>query len=96
MNESNSSSCTLCANPATIFAAGNFGRYKAFDCKGCGQFAVSDSADSRIRGLPIEFEDAWRAMIRSARPDQILLITVTPVGSGGSLTPDLVSRSTFR
>ena len=95
MNESNSSSCTLCANAATIFATGNFGRYKAFDCKECGQFAVSDSADARIRGLPIEFKDSWRARIRSANPEQILLITVTPVGAGGNLTSELVSRVTF-
>lgn len=96
MNESNSTSCALCANPATIFATGNFGRYKAFDCKECGQFAASDSADSRIQGLPIEFKDSWRAMIRSASWEQILLITVTPVGAGVHLIHDLVSRNTFR
>ena len=95
MNESNSSSCTLCANAATIFATGNFGRYKAFDCKECGQFAVSESADARIRGLPIAFKNSWRSMIRSANPEQILLIIVAPAASGGGLIDDLVSRSTF-
>lgn len=84
--------CTLCATPAYVHAMPNFGKYSAIACAACGEFVVSDTAADRIKGLPNEFKDHWRAMIRSAKSDEVLLITVEPVGSGGGLKQELVPR----
>ena len=88
--------CTLCGSPAELSGTPNFGSYRALDCTTCGQFVVSDSAAERILGLPIEFKDRWRQLIRSAKPEEILLIIVEPAGSGGGLKEELVLRSSLR
>ena len=96
MSTSNTLTCTLCDGAVALAASPNFGRYKALECKKCGQFVVSDDADERIRGLPVQFKDSWRASIASAKDDEILLIIVEPVGSGGGLKAELVPRSSLR
>lgn len=96
MNDQLAVTCSLCDRPALLNSKPNFGRYIALECSTCGQFVVSDAADERVRGLPIEFKDKWRALIRSAAPDQILLIITQPVGSGGGLKDELVPRSSLR
>lgn len=88
-------SCPLCEAPAALLATRNFGRYKAIDCGACGQFVVSDAADDRIRALPHDFKDSWRTSVNSAKADEILLIIVEPVGSGGNLKVELVTRSSL-
>ena len=89
-------SCPLCEAPAALFATPNFGRYRAINCETCGQFVVSDAADDRIRGLPHDFKDSWRATVKTAKVGEILLIIVEPVGSGGNLKVELVPRSSLR
>ena len=88
--------CPLCGGLATLLANRNFGKYKVFECSVCGQFAISDRAESRIAGLPRNFKDSWRAAIKSGGIDQVLLITVEPVGSGGGLKAEHVLRSSLR
>jgi hypothetical protein len=70
----------------------NVGRYKAIQCDDCGEYVVSDRAADRIRGLPDDFKNRWRTIIRSAPEDDILLIIVKPVGAGAGLEEELVSR----
>ena len=84
--------CPLCLKPARIFGTTNMGRNNAFDCEGCGQFAVSDKADARIRGLPVQFKDDWRAKIRATKPDELFVIIVGPVGSGEQLLEEYFPR----
>ena len=96
MNLATSIECVLCAAPAELFGTPNFGRYKAIRCGNCGEYVVSESATDRIAGLPDEFKNGWRATIRSAQSDEILLIIVEPVGSGGGLKVELVPRSRLR
>ena len=88
--------CSLCGNEARVNSTPNFGRYKALECAACGQFVISDAAHDHIQGLPVQFADDWRSMIQAATPDQILQITMHPVGSGGGLKVELVARSTLR
>lgn len=88
-------SCPLCRTLASIFATPNFGRYKAVQCKSCGEFVISDRAAERIAPIKDEFS-SWKAAIRSARPEQILLMIVEPVGSGEGLRAELVLRSSLR
>lgn len=87
--------CALCSEPALQFAAPNFGRYAALRCNTCGEFVISHAAAVRIAGLPHQFKDAWRARIGSAAPEDILLLIVEPVGSGGDLKDTIVSRSSL-
>jgi hypothetical protein len=82
--------------PAAVFGTTNFGRNKAFDCKDCGQFAASDRAEPRIRGLPVQFKDDWRTKIRATKPDELFVIAVGPVGSGGQLEEERVPRHTIQ
>ena len=89
-------SCPLCLTPATVLGTTNAGRNRVFDCKDCRQFAVSEKADSRLRGLPDKFKDAWRAKIRSAKPDELLVMIVGPVGSGSQLEEEWVPRHTIQ
>lgn len=88
--------CPLCLKAAAVFGTTNFGRNKAYDCKKCGQFAVSDQAETRIRGLPVEFKDDWQAKIRATTPDELFVIIVGPVGSGGQLEEERVPRHTIQ
>ena len=87
--------CPLCGRAITLLASRNFGKYSSVKCGGCGQFAISERAESRIVGLPNEFKDTWRAAIKSGGIDQVLLITVGPVGSGGEKA-EHVLRSSLR
>lgn len=87
--------CTLCLGSAKLSASPNFGRYAALECPTCGQFVISDAADTRIRGLPTEFKDKYRAFITSAKPGEILLMIVEPVGIGGNLKVELVPRTSL-
>ena len=96
MSTPNTITCTLCSSPARLVATPNFGHYSAIGCATCGEFVVSGAAAARIGGLPAEFKDRWRSMIRSAQPNEILLIIVEPVGTGGGLKEELVLRSTLR
>jgi hypothetical protein len=95
MTDHSATSCPLCSHPATVFATLNFGRHNAFDCKPCGQVATSDQAYERIKGLSQEFKDHWRSLIRAAKPELILLITVEPAGAGGGLKEEWVQRSSL-
>jgi hypothetical protein len=95
MSTQSTVNCSLCSNKAKVLATPNLGKYTALECSACGQFVASDAAIKRIAGLPIEFKDRWREIIRSATPDEILLIIVSPVGSGGGLKNELVQRSSL-
>ena len=88
--------CPLCSGLAALLACRNGGKYKVFDCDVCGEFAISDRAQSRIAGLPRDFKDKLRTSIQSVSIDKILLITVEPVGSGGGLQTEPVHRSSLR
>ena len=96
MSQQTQFKCVLCGQDADLLGKSSYGKYSAVDCKKCGQFAVSDNASARIAGLPSQFADQWRQIIASAKPDEILLIIVEPVGSGGGLKAELVARSSLR
>ena len=87
--------CALCSGPALQFAAPNYGRYAALRCASCGDFVISQTAAERIAGLPEQFKDAWRAKIRAAKPEEIFLLIVEPVGAGGGLKDELVARTSL-
>ena len=93
MNSPAHVSCALCSKPALLFASPNYGRYSAVRCTSCGDFVISHTAAERVAGLPSEFADAWRARIRAAKPEEIFLLIVEPVGAGGGLKGELVLRS---
>jgi hypothetical protein len=80
MSSEPSTSCPLCLKNAPIIGTLDFGRHKVFGCEGCGEFAVSDRADARIRGLPNEFKDQWRKKIEATNAEELFAITVSPVG----------------
>ena len=96
MAEINTPSCPLCGGLAPLLSYRNFDKYKIFDCDVCALFAISDSAESRIAGLPHDFKVTLRAAIQSVSIDKILLITVKPVGSGSGLQAEHVLRSSLR
>jgi|JI10StandDraft_1071094.scaffolds.fasta_scaffold283374_2 hypothetical protein len=96
MAEMYAPNCPLCGELATLLDTRNFGKYKVLECDACGQFAISDHAESRIADLPRDFKDQWRAAIKSGRIDEVLLITVEPVGSGGGVKAEHVLRSSLR
>jgi hypothetical protein len=95
MFDESQTSCPLCLKPARVVGTTNFRRNKVSDCKVCGQFAVSDKADARIRGLPVQFKDDWRAKIRATKPDELFVIIVGPVGSGSQLEEERVPCHTI-
>ena len=87
--------CPLCLKPAPIIATTNFRRNKVFDCKDCGQFGVSDDADARIRGLPVQDKDDWRAKIHATKPtkpDVLFVIIIRLVGSAWLLDEERIQR----
>lgn len=92
MSSKPQSLCPLCSKPAPVINTLDFGRHKVFGCEGCGEFAVSDLADARIRGLPIEFKDQWRTKIKATNAEEIFVITVTPVGAGSNIHEERVTR----
>ena len=96
MSESTSVSCALCGSLSELFCTPNFDTYRALKCSVCGEFVVSISATEKIAGLSVEIKERWRRLIRSAKPEEILLIIVEPIGSGGGLKAELVQRSTVR
>lgn len=87
-------SCPLCLKSAPVI--GKYGRHKAISCEGCGEFAVSDLADARIRGLPVEFKDQWREKIRATQAEELFVITVSPVGAGSQLQEERVARFSLK
>jgi hypothetical protein len=96
MNTTAQHICPLCFESAALLGTANYTKYKVFGCKGCGSFAVTDLADERIRGLPAEFKDAWRAKVRATKPDDLFVIMVGPVGSGSRIEELRIPRHTIR
>lgn len=96
MSLATSIECILCSAPAELFGNPNFGRYRAIRCGNCGKYVLSESAADRIASLPDKFKNGWRTMIRSTQSDEILLIIVEPVGSGGNLKAERVPCSSLR
>ena len=88
--------CPLCNQHAVIFGTTNFHRNKAFDCISCGQFAMCEQAETRIRGLPLEFKDNWRTKILTTDANQLLVITVGSSGSGSHFEEEQVPRHTIQ
>ena len=87
--------CPLCLKPAPIIGTTNFRRNKVFDCKDCGQFGVSDDADARIRGLPVQDKDDLRAKIHATKPDVLFGIIIRLVGSAWLLDEERIQRHTI-
>ena len=96
MSDPTNTMCPLCLKPATVFGTTNAGLNKALDCKGCGKFAVSDKADAKLRTLPDQFKDDWRAKIRATTLDELFVIITRLVGSESQIEGQRVPRNTIQ
>ena len=88
--------CPLCLKSAAIIGTTNAGKNKVFKCEGCGEFGVSDKAEARIKGLPDQFKNDWRAKIHATKPSELFVITIGPPGSGGQIEEERVPRHTIQ
>ena len=96
MSDQSHTICPLCLKPAQVFGTIDIHRHEAIRCEACGEFAISDGARKRISGLPVQFKDAWREKIKETPPEEIFLLTIGPVGSGGQIEESRVPRHKIR